>query len=151
MSLFPVAGSKIYVGGALDTKNSDFVEADFNGQSFVEIDGWQTAGDIGDEASVINTALINRGRVIKQKGTRDSGQMENRFAILPEDDGQLALIAGEKTEDNYAFKIEWEGGDVTFFIALISSARYIGGEANTVRLLRGLLEINSNLVNVAAP
>ena len=103
--LYPVAGSKIYVGGVLDTKNGDFTAADFAGQTWVEIDGWETMGAIGDAAQEIATDLINRGRTVVQKGTRRAAAMENNFAILATDPGQIALIAAEKTRSNYAFRV----------------------------------------------
>lgn len=103
--LFAVSGAKIYIGAALAPKNADFVLADFSGQTWVEIDGWKTAGTTGDSAEEINTQLINRGRATKQKGTRDAGTMENTFAIIGGDAGQAALKAAEKTKSNYAFKI----------------------------------------------
>lgn len=106
--LYPVAGAKIYIGAALATKASDFVAADFASQSWTEIDGWETMGAIGDAAQVITTSLINRGRDVKQKGTRNAGSMQNVFAILASDPGQIALIAAEKTRSNFAFKIEFD-------------------------------------------
>jgi len=105
MALFPVAGDRIYIGGVLSDKNADFVAADFAAQTWVEIDGWQSAGPIGDSAQEIATDLINRGRTIVQKGTRRSPAMENSFAIVPGDAGQAALIAAERTKFNYAFRI----------------------------------------------
>lgn len=146
MAVYSVAGSRIYIGDPLNDLDRDFVASDFNGQSWLEIDGWETSGDLGDEASVITTALINRGRAIKQKGVRNAGQMQNVFAYIPGEDGQAALIAAEKVENNWAFKIAWEGGRITYFIALVASARFVAGGADNVLKLSSTLEINSNVV-----
>ena len=104
--LYPVAGCKLYIGGALATKPTDFVASDFASQTWVLVDGWQTMGSIGDTASLISTDLINRGRTIKQKGTFNAGSMQNVFAKIEADAGQIAMIAASKTKNNYAFKIE---------------------------------------------
>ena len=150
--LIPVAGAKIYIGDTtLDTKSTNFAESDFDAQSWTEIDGWELMGGIGDEAEMITTNLINRNRTLKQKGTRDAGTMENRFAILRDDAGQIALIAAEATNDNYAFKIEFDdsgGANPTtlFFIGLVTNVREVGGEANTVQMMNGSIAINSNIV-----
>ena len=104
--LYPVAGMKIFIGGVLASKKTNFSVADFASQTWVEIDGWETAGNLGDSAQVITTSLINRNRDIKQKGTRNAGQMQNNFAIVSDDPGQIALIAAEKSPSNYAYKIE---------------------------------------------
>lgn len=103
--LFPVAGSRIYIGGVLETKAFDFIAADFASQTWVEIDGWETMGAIGDAAQEIVTDLINRGRTIVQKGTRRAAAMENNFAIIDTDPGQIALIAAEKSRFNYAIRV----------------------------------------------
>ena len=66
-----------------------------------------TKGDLGDSAEEISTALINRGRSVKQKGTFDAGTMENVFAWTPSDAGQTAIIAASKTRSEYAFKVEY--------------------------------------------
>ncbi|TKT79971.1 hypothetical protein [Aquamicrobium sp. LC103] len=150
MALFPVAGSKLFIGGVLADKSTDFVEADFDGQTFVEIDGWSTMGAAGDTAALITTSLINRGRDIKQKGTWNAGQMQNTFAIIETDPGQIALIAASKTRDNYAFKVELSSGGERYFIGLVMSAEEAGGDANTISNLNATIEINSNIVKVAA-
>lgn len=106
-SLVSTAGCKFYIGGVLPATLADFTETSFSGQTWVEVDGWMTKGDLGDSAEEINTALINRGRNVKQKGTFDAGTMENVFAWTPSDPGQIALIAASKTRNEYAFKVEY--------------------------------------------
>ena len=154
--LYAVAGAKISIGGVIADQSEDFDETDFSGEAWTEIDGWTQMGAIGDSAQEITTSVINRGRDIKQKGTRNAGTMENVFAVVPGDAGQAALIAAEKTPDNYAFKIEFDdapaGGTPTtkYFIALVMSSSNAGGDANTVRTLNATLSINSNVVTVDA-
>lgn len=158
MSLYPVAGCKIYIGGALADKSVDFAAADFTSQTWVLINGWQQMGAFGDTSQIITSSLIGEGRDKKLKGTRNGGQMSNVFSIIPTDPGQIALIAAEKSQSNFAFKVELNdkptGTDPTasqrLFIALVNTAQETGGEANTVRNLNATLEINSNIVPVAA-
>lgn len=144
--LFAVAGSKIYIGGVLASQIADFVEADFSGQTWTEIDGWETCGAIGDVAEVISTNLINRGRTIKQKGTRNAGTMENTFAVIDGDAGQNLLKTAEAADDNYAFRIDWSTGEQFYFIALVMTKSRPGGGANTVQMIAATMEINSNIV-----
>lgn len=106
-TLHPISGEKIYIGGVLSDKATDFVAADFASQTWTLVDGWQTAGKLGDTAQVIKTDLINRGRAVKQKGTADGGQMQNMFAVVTNDPGQLLMIAAAapSNTNNYAFRI----------------------------------------------
>lgn len=155
MPLYPVAGCHIYIGGVLSDKSTDFVASDFNGQSWTEVDGWSQMGAHGDTAQVITTALINRNRDIKQKGTSNAGSMQNVFAEIKTDAGQLALIAASLTKSNYAIRIDYNDAITTtptkhYFVALVMSAEAAGGAANTIRNLNSTLEVNSNIVEVAA-
>lgn len=146
--LYAVAGSTISIGGVLSAKATDFVAGDFASQTWTAIDGWQNVGAIGDAAEVIKTALINQGRVIKQKGTNDAGSCECTFAIVSGDPGQAALIAAQKVKSNYAFKIVWSDGVTDYFIALVSTRNRGGGDANAVQMRTFALELNSNVVSV---
>lgn len=107
MPLVATAGCKFYIGTALAATLVDFTETSFAGVTWTEVDGWMTKGDMGDSAEEITTPLINRGRVVKQKGTFDAGTMENVFAWTPADPGQLALIAASKDRTERAFKVEY--------------------------------------------
>ena len=158
MALYPVAGCHIFIGGVLADKATDFIESDFTSQSWTEIDGWSTMGAIGDAAQAITTAIINRGRDIKQKGTANAGTMQNVFASQPTDPGQIALLAASQpnNKNNYAFRIDLNDAIAAgapskrYFIALAMTAQDQGGGANTIREVNATLEINSNVVRVAA-
>jgi hypothetical protein len=97
--LYPVAGMRIFIGGAISVSAADM--------SWTEIDGWATMGALGDNSEVITQPLINRGRDYKMKGTANAGSMQNVFALAAADPGQIALIAAAQpsNKNNYAFKI----------------------------------------------
>lgn len=144
--MFAVAGSKIFIGGVLSAKATDFVVGDFTSQTWVEIDGWETCGAVGDTAEIISTPLINQGRVVKIKGTNDAGDMENTFASYPTDPGQMALIAAQKTKSNFAVRVIWSDGVTELFIAMVASRARSGGGANDAQMRSFTFSINSNVV-----
>lgn len=141
-----VAGSRFYIGGTIADQVADFIQSDFNGQSWVEVDGWQQMGDLGEEPNVITTSLINRNRDKAMKGTRQVVQMENRFTIIDADSGQLACIAAEASNLDYAFKVVFPSGALRLFSGLVVAAKEMGGEANTIRFLQVTVARNSNVV-----
>ncbi|GGB00580.1 hypothetical protein GCM10011491_30970 [Brucella endophytica] len=156
--LYPIAGKKIYIGGVMASQAADFTAADFSSQTWTLIDGWETMGPVGDAVALITTPLINRGRDVKLKGTANAPSMQNNFAVLPGDPGQTALIAAGQpsNKNNYAFKIEGDDAPVggtpsqRLFIGLVMGTPEQGGTANTADLMQGTIEINSNIVKVAA-
>lgn len=158
-TLYPVAGCRFYIGSAMELEDGDMVAADFASVTWVEVKKWTQMGAFGDTAALITTQLIDQGRDVKQKGTRNAGQMQNVFAVAAADPGQVALIAAEKTLQNYPFKIELNDkpavgsaptNSLRYFMGLVMSASEQGGAANTVQLLNATVEINSNIVPVAA-
>jgi hypothetical protein len=108
--LFPVAGAKFFIGAAVNSvpDDADVDATDFASVSFTEVKGWQTMGAVGDAATLISEDIISSGRTLKAKGTRNAGSMQNNFIILPNDPGQIALIAAESTDYNYPFKIAFD-------------------------------------------
>lgn len=153
--LLPVAGAKIYIGDQTDAQADDFVAGDFSAVTWVEIDGWQNCGSLGDTSEIISKNLINRGRTVKQKGTRDAGDMENVFEHISGDTGMANVVTAEGTKDNYAFRIvfddsEGTAGTTLYFVALVTTIQFDGGEANDTMTRNVTLAINSNIVEVAA-
>lgn len=122
--LYPVAGCRIYIGPAMNLPDDDLTKADFDGIVWTEIKGWSQMGAFGDTAALITSSLINNGRDVKQKGTRNAGQMQNVFAVKPEDEGQLALIAAETSPANFPFRLVLNDTPVVAetFAATISQA-----------------------------
>lgn len=150
----PVAGKKIYIGGAM-TPSDSLTNSSFSSQTWTQIKGWETAGAIGDSAATITVALIDTARDTKVKGTKNAGSMTNNFARLNGDAGQTALIAAAADNQNYAFKIEGnEAGATTvsqlLFVGLPMSTPMTGGNANTADMMSCNIEVNSNIVKVAA-
>ncbi len=157
-TLLAVAGQRFYIGNQMDDQATDFVAGDFTAESpdsWIEVDGWETMGAVGDAVTDIATSLINRGRTVHQKGTADAPVMSNTFVIIPDDAGQIALTAAglPSNKDSYAFKIVGnESGTPSklYFVGLVMGTPEQGGGANTIRKITGNIQINSNIVHVPA-
>ena len=105
--MYPVAGCRLFIGGVMSASSADLEAEDFDGQTWLEIDGWTTMGQIGDASALITQPMINRGRDVKLKGTANAGSMANMFAALDDDPGQIAFIAAAQPSNrsNYAFRM----------------------------------------------
>jgi hypothetical protein len=154
--IFAVAGATIDIGQPLAAQSADFVEADFAGQSWVNI-GWpESIGSFGDESSEITFEAISEGRTQKLKGTRNAGNLELVCGVDYEDQGQVTLRGAETETFDYAFRVTFNdapsGGtaSIRYFIAKVMSAREQLDGANNVIRLNATLGINSNIVRVPA-
>lgn len=107
--LYAVAGSKLYIGEAVNAKGQVSV-IDFAGQDWVKIGGWASAGSIGDTQAVGEQSLIDENRTRKFKGLQNGGSMENTFVPMALDAGQKRFKEAIASCKPYAFKIEWGSG-----------------------------------------
>ena len=154
--LFATAGSKLFIGSAKSFNGDDFDVSDFSSVSWTEIGGTTNLGSAGDTSELITSNHIGEARTRKLKGTRNAGSMQVVCDLDYADPGQLALIAAEKAKESYAFKVVFNdapaGGtpSVRYFVALVMTAGEQWDEANSVMKLNATLEIDSNIVRVAA-
>lgn len=154
--LYTTAGMKIEIGGTHPLQSADFVASDFDAESWTEITGHENLGQLGDTAEEVTQELIEERRTKRLKGTRSAPPTELVMAANYDDAGQQALIAAEKTNDNYAFKLTFDdapdGGTPSerIFIATVASVSEEFGTANNVIKLNATLWVNSNTVRVDA-
>lgn len=155
-----VNGCKIYIGSApLDEQDADWVASDFTSVVWTQIQGWTQMGAYGDARSLTTSDQIDSGRTKKAKGPRNAGSMQNNFDAAPTDPGQLALLAAVDVDDAYPFKIELNDKPASgtapaasqrLFTALVMGVPEQGGTATAARTIQATLEIDSNIVQVAA-
>ncbi|GAB1378669.1 hypothetical protein [Pararhodobacter aggregans] len=158
MTIFATNGAKLYIGGAMAATSVDLVQGDFSGQTanWKEIGEVEGLGSLGDTSAEISFDPVNRRRTKRLKGNRSAGTMEVVCGIDYADEGQLALIAAEKTDAEHAFKLVLNdapsGGTPSerYFVALVGSAGEAFDAANSVMKLNASLWVNSNIVRVNA-
>ena len=157
MTIYATNGARLYIGGALPAKGSDFAAADFAGQAWVEIGETEALGTVGDSAAEITFDAIASQRTRRLKGTRNAGAMEVVCGIDYEDAGQIAAIAAEKTPHDYAFRLVLNdapvatgAGSMRYFVAKVASAAEALDSANSVMKLNITLWVNSNIVKINA-
>lgn len=156
--LFATAGAKLHIGAAKEFAGTDLVAADFTTGSptWTEVGGTTNLGSSGDSTDLITSAHIGENRIRKMKGVRNAGSMQIIADIDYADAGQIALIAAEKSDDTFAFRITFDdapaGGTPSYryFVALVMSAVEQLDEANNTMKLATTLEIDSNIVRVVA-
>lgn len=158
MAIFATNGTKIFIGSTIDASGGNLTEADFTSQSasWKEIGETENLGTFGDTSAEITFETINSNRTRRLKGTRNAGNLDLVCGLDYADEGQLALIAAEKTPYDYAFKIEFMDApplgtpSQRMFAAKVGSAAEALDAANSVMKLNSSLWINSNIVKIAA-
>lgn len=152
--LFAASGTTVDIGQIVSSKSTNFVESDFNSQSWVNIGKLNALPAFGDASAEIAYDLLDEERTQTLKGTRKAGSPELIFARDSTDDGQETVLGAETEEFNYAFRVTFNDatsggtGSKRYFIARVMHATEEVGSANNVVQLRVMLAINSNIVRV---
>ena len=158
MTIYTTEGTRLYSGGPRAAKSRDFTEADFAGQSslWVEIDETEGLGSAGDTSAEVTFDGINSGRTRRLKGTKNAGSMDVVCGLDPADPGQIALIAAERSKNDFAFRVVLADAPADgtpserMFVAQVASAAEQYDTANSVMKLNASLWINSNIVKIDA-
>jgi hypothetical protein len=158
MTIYAANGAKLFIGGPLASKSTDFVLADYAAQTslWTEIGETEGLGSLGDTSAEITFQGISANRDRRLKGTRNAGTMEIVCGLDYADAGQIDLLAAEKARGEYAFKLVLNdapaGGTPSerYFVASVASAVEALDAANNVMKLQASLWVNSNIVKVDA-
>lgn len=158
MTINTTGGSGLYIA---DTTAIDFTTDQSALDAFEALSGWvkvgeiEDLGEIGDQSADVTFSALGANRVRHLKGARDAGTMTVVTGADPQDAGQNALRAAEKTKFNYNFKIVYEDAadasstdSVDYFRALVMSARKNNGTTDNVMRRTFALGINSPVITV---
>jgi hypothetical protein len=147
IALRPTAGTKVYVSAA---KPATIDSTAYAALTWVEVKGFDNAGEIGDELEVGNFDSITEGR-IKYRSIADPGEMAPNMADLPADPGQVIMKAAFDADRGSAgeiisFKVEDESGLGTYAQIMVSKWRRVYGGATDVQLRSATVPIMSQTV-----
>lgn len=113
MAIHKTAGARFYIGPVV---NPDTIQALSDSAALAafeaivegdwdEVEEIESFGDLGDNSEVATFASVADRRVRKLKTTRDAGTMAVVCGKDELDVGQIAMVAAEKTDYNYNFKL----------------------------------------------
>lgn len=156
MAVYKTAGAKLYIGGTHTEPTSDITSSAFTGETWTLIKNTESLGSTGSSSEAITYATTDTARQQTLKGVRTSGNMDVTVLRDAADAGQAALLAAEKTNSNYAFRLVLadapEGGTPSerLFIGPVMSVAEPYDQANSLTKLVANIAINSNIVRIEA-
>jgi hypothetical protein len=156
-SIYSVAGTKVYIGGVMTAKVTNFVAADFNIESWTSISWLENIGQFGDEASEIAFSPIDVNRTLKLKGVYNAGNMTIVAGRDYTDSGQGILLTASQAIYDYGFRVILNdmpsggvAGSIRYFIGKVMMFREQYDTVNNVVRVNATIGINSNIVSVNA-
>lgn len=105
--IFTMKNTRTFISDSPMYPRGDITPADFQGVTWIEINGLFNVGELGGEQGINEFELINSDWVVKSKGTRNGGTMANVYIPMHLDPGQQKFREAINDDCNpYAFRIE---------------------------------------------
>lgn len=98
-------------------------------------------------AKVEHKPIATRG-VQKFKGSFDEGSKTLQLALDNDDAGQVLAKAALLSDNNYTFKVAYQGGDADYFQAKVMSFKKSATSVDTMRSASLTLELTTNSAGV---
>lgn len=140
-----VAGTKVYISAA--------TPATFDAAGYAAL-SWSKIGEITDGgehgrtyAEVTHMPIGTRGTQ-KFKGSFNEGTKTLQMAVNRVDPGQVVADAALKSDNDYSFKVEYQGGDIDYFQAKVMSFVKATAGVDTIRSATMNVSLTTNSAGV---
>ena len=129
--------------------------ATFDAAGYQETDlVWATIGEITDGgehgreyALVTHMPIATRG-VQKYKGSFSEGSKTMQLALDNDDAGQVIAQAALLSDNDYSFRVLYQGGDADYFQAKVMSLKKAASSVDSIRSATMTLELTTNSAGV---
>lgn len=115
---------------------------------------WTLIGEITDGgehgreyAEVTHMPISSRG-VQKFKGSFNEGTKTVQLAIDSDDAGQVIAKAAALSDNDYSFRVQYQGGDLDFFQAKVMSFKKAATSVDSIRSATMTLALTTNAAGV---
>lgn len=144
------AGTKVSISAGVP---ETYDAADFAALTFTEIGEIVTApGDGGTTYEDVSVSVLGRRATLHFKGTSDQPEETMEVLVVRDDAGQIIAKTARDSDNQYAFKVEYNNGEIDYFQALVYSYVGAGGDSNTLRQATITFRRDyRDVVSVAAP
>lgn len=126
-------------------------QAGYEALTFVDIGEASDLGEFGRQYNLVTFNPLGDRRTVKRKGSYNDGAITLQLARVPSDAGQTILLAGVDSDDNHSFEVALQDGTMIYFQAQIMSYTTNVGNVDQIMGASCVLEITTDIVEVAAP
>ena len=123
---------------------------------------WVTIGEVTDGgehgreyALVTHMPIASRG-VQKFKGSFNEGSKTLQLGLDNDDAGQVVALAALASDNDYSFRVTYQGGDIDYFQAKVMTFKKAATSVDSIRSASMTLELTTNsagvgIISVTAP
>lgn len=125
------------------------IPATFDESGYAAVTGWQELGEVTDGgehgrayALVTHNPIKTRGTQ-KFKGSYNEGTKTLQLAEVSADLGQQLAKIASKSDEDYSFRVTYQGGDIDYFQAKVMSYVKQATSVDTIRTATITLELTT--------
>ena len=145
---FTSAGTKLFVSASAPaTYNS----SGFAALTWTEIGEVSDMGEFGRQYNLVTFNTLGDRRTVKRKGSYNDGTIACQMARVPDDAGQAILTTAVNSDNSYSIKIQLQDGTVFYTSAQVMSYTTNIGNVDQITSATVNLEIDNDILEVAAP
>lgn len=153
MTVETVAGTEISISAGAP---ATFNEAGYAALTFTKIGEITDGGNHGRTYAEVKHSPIGTRGTQKYKGSFDEGNKTLQMAIDDDDAGQDLLKTALNSDNDYSFKVEYQGGAIDYFRAKVMNFEKATAGVDSMRTASVQLSLSTNedgigIIEVAAP
>lgn len=108
-------------------------------------------GEIGGSWNNATATLLETGKIIKRKSSRDFGDLSMQMLRETSDAGQVIMNAAEDSYNPYSIKVLEPDGTANYSQALVNSYTTNTNTAEDLKLANANIAVTEQWIEVAAP
>ncbi len=147
MSSRTSAGTTISIGVAPAT----YDPAGFAAVSYDVIGEITDAGEYGKVYNLVTHNPLADRKTVKKKGSYNNGSVTLQIAQDEDDAGQQAALAASDSDDSFSIRVVKQNGAIDYFTSQVMSFTDAIGGVDSIEGGSIQLEIDNDIVKVAAP
>ena len=145
---FTSAGTKLHISASAPaTYNS----TGFAALTWTEIGEVSEMGEFGRQYNLVTFNTLGDRRTVKRKGSYNDGTIACQMARVPDDTGQTILVTAVNSDASYSIKVTLQDGTVFYTTAQVMSYTTNIGNVDQITSATVNLEIDNDILEVAAP
>lgn len=147
-NVFTSAGTTLGISAALP---STYGATAFALLTFTSIGEITDMGEFGREYALVTHNPLGARRTVKRKGSYNDGAITMSLGRVPSDAGQALLLTARDDDDSYAFVVTLQDGTKQYFSGQVMSYTTSVGSVDQITGASVMVEIDNDIIEVAAP
>jgi len=126
-------------------------QAGYEALTFTKVGQIIQIGEIGGAWNNATATLLETGKIIKRKSSRDFGDLSMQMLRETSDAGQVIMNAAEDSYNPYSIKVLEPDGTANYSQALVNSYTTNTNTAEDLKLANANIAVTEQWIEVAAP